>query len=199
MSDKTYMPSIGQTSFDKANSSLPGHLEGKIEQQILEQFTDLVLPEQIGWWPFSWQVWLVIVSILSIALIIAFVIYYRRRHDRYRRVALNRLHQLVKSADKDLRSATIQKVNELIKNCLNHAQHPKQNFYALYGADWYEYIYKHLPTRQQKKLKTHRTLFQDWQTQSYEESQDNVKDLKNFFEFSAICIKCHTVWKQKHV
>lgn len=110
----------------------------------LAQLRDIHSPPPVGWWPPAPGWWLM-AAFFVIASIAGGVWLWRHYHQRrYRRLALQQLHALYREhqAQPD-NSHFADAINRLLKQCAL-AAFPRSNIAALSGAEWLDFLDRHL-------------------------------------------------------
>jgi hypothetical protein len=83
-------------------------------EQLLSMLQDIHLPDPVGWWPFSYSIWVLLFSLSALLLALLWTL--RERHQRaaYRRQALQALTQIVQNPKLEAAQQVLQ-INALLK------------------------------------------------------------------------------------
>lgn len=110
----------------------------------LENLRDIHLPEPIGWWPPAPGWWMLAALIICTAIAVGIWLLRRARQRRYRKLALVQLQSLYKNWQQQHDDiAFAQATNRLLKQTAL-AAFPAENVAALSGADWLDFLDRHL-------------------------------------------------------
>lgn len=165
--------------------------------EIIEQFSDIALPEPVGIWPLSWQLWLILGFAIALLGLSLFIFIKKYSRNRYRRIALTHLHEI--QTQQNSTEQSFKQANELLKACLFNTRQAKQTHYAKYGEDWYQYLYSTLSNKMQKRLERYTKEFNSWVTASYQETHLDTSALDNFYIFCEQWIRHHQVQRLNDV
>lgn len=77
----------------------------------LAQLEDIVLPDPVGWWPLSINVWVTLITLIIILTALIWYLLQRHKSARYRREANQQLKQLRQLDDSEL----LKQLNQLLK------------------------------------------------------------------------------------
>jgi hypothetical protein len=130
-------------------------------QAVLQNLAPLREPSAISWWPPAPGWWLLAVLITSGLIALSVVMWRRYRANRYRRVALHMLGDLIAR-----QQTTIEQINRLIKSA-SLVHWPANQVAHLHGSDWIDFLChstrKSLPEGAFEPLKR---VYQDPQAQA---------------------------------
>lgn len=103
-------------------------------QAVLDNLAPLRTPEAISWWPLAPGWW--VLAILLVIVLTALVVLAWRRYqaNRYRRMALGMLNDLIASD-----RATLEQINQLLK-ATSLACWPAADVAQLHGANWTAFL-----------------------------------------------------------
>ena len=107
-------------------------------QQALAQLQDIRLPEPIGWWPVAFSWWILLLSVTSILIGIAWYFRDLKRRNAYRKQAqaiLSNIMQNPELADNE----KIQQMNRLLKQVALTA-YGRSRVAALKEQEWVEFL-----------------------------------------------------------
>jgi len=65
------------------------------QNPLLEQLKDIQLPDPIGWWPLAFSWWILIFSIISVAIGITWYYFDLKRRNIYRRTAMTHIDDIM--------------------------------------------------------------------------------------------------------
>lgn len=80
---------------------------------LLEELNDISLPDPVGWWPLAFSWWIMLLSVTSILIGIAWYFIDLRRRNAYRKEALHRLQKIMDNPSDS--ENPIQQINRLLK------------------------------------------------------------------------------------
>ncbi len=179
------------------NANLPN---GNIDPAILSQFSEIALPQEVGFWPFSWQLWLLIITAFIFLTCLSLLFFRRVQKNLYRKTALKQLKAIYSNDENFEVNLRFQKGNEILKTCLIRANHPIKDFYSKFGVQWYNYLYSDLPEGKKKQVKINKEIkFLDWEKASYGKNQPKLNEVSEFMSFCEIWIKHHKIRRRNHV
>jgi len=107
---------------------------------LLNQLHDIQLPEPIGWWPLAFTWWILIFSVTSILIGVAWYYFDQKRRNAYRKMALTRLDDILNQKELyDHRK--IGEINRLLKQVALTA-YGRQKTAALYHQAWLDFLFE---------------------------------------------------------
>lgn len=107
--------------------------------QALENLHDIQLPPPIGWWPLAFSWWILLLSVTSIVIGIAWYFIELKRRNAYRKQALQALAEIQAADATD--AEKIQQINRLLKQVALTA-YGRQQTAKLFGKQWIEFLHK---------------------------------------------------------
>ena len=128
----------------------------------LAQLRDIHLPPPIGWWPLAPGWWILAAIALGVLTICGIWLARRYRQRRYRHFALQQVRVLYRQWQADRSDAAFaEAINRLLKQCAL-AAFPRSDVAALSGAEWLEFLDRHLrkPRFTDPDLRALATLYQ---------------------------------------
>ncbi len=106
----------------------------------LAQLRDIHTPEPVGWWPLAWGWWLLIALLLGAAALCLWLLWRRRRANRYRRQALLELDVLGRHfRHHGDRARYLQDLSVLLRRTALSAA-PREAVASLQGEQWLAWL-----------------------------------------------------------
>jgi hypothetical protein len=132
-------------------------------QQLLAQMHGIALPDNIAWWSFSSIVWLASAIIILAVIAVTYAIVRHKQKRRIRKLALAELRAIHRN-DSLSAQQKFKAVNALIKRCIySYLPSARKTTGALYGVQWYRFLFESLPTNKQNGSLYDHAQFMRWQ------------------------------------
>jgi len=102
----------------------------------------LIAPEKVAFWPPA-PAWFLLAGLILLALLLFLLRWIRRRiRNRYRRLALSQLNEILESAGNQVLQSDVQALNRLLKETAL-STYPREQVAPLFGKEWLEFLDKY--------------------------------------------------------
>jgi hypothetical protein len=192
---RTPLASLYDLSGSAQGHNIPAPLSqsgpSTLPQEALAQFSEIVLPQAIGFWPPAWPL---VIAVSVLVLLSTYGIYLswkHRKNNQYRRSAIRELKQIQEEAKNNNIETIFCRTNELMKSCMIRSNYARHDFMSLSGVPWYNKLVSTLSEPRQKSFAEIEKQFLEWEKCSYSNEEVTASELQDFFSF------CH-IWIQHH-
>ena len=154
----------------------------------LNALNDIVLAEQVGWWPLAWGWWLTFVVLCAL---ITTAIVCRMRYVQGRRVYRAAIAELAKH------NHSLSTLNQVVKRAALQVW-PAEDVSALQGDDWQRFLINSMPANEQAQFAEELQEFSQavYQPSSQEQQQQYARLMERWLHLGLPKVAAR---KQKHV
>ena len=154
----------------------------------LNELNDIVLAEQVGWWPLAWGWWLIFVILCAlIATAIVWRLRYLKNHKVYRAA----------TAELAKHNHSLAAINQVVKRAALQVW-PAENISALQGSDWQRFLISTMPAAEQAKFAAELQEFSQavYQPNNQKQQQQYMRLMERWLQLGLPKVATR---KQKHV